>query len=188
MALTLGMPLLTGEKRYRDNGWCLSHKAGDVEVTSRSSASIPVFQIPAPFVSRNLVSGAEISGLRVRYIKSSSVARELRISGTSTLFSGCAKAPTDHDLVALTDTGQENCPLLTQVRRLVPVVLDETYGSVRINCGLDDAVRKCQMSNVMHNDWEAQISIPKESLGDWRLAALAASQFFDDHLTDCGSK
>lgn len=182
--------------RYKVDGWCLAHNRGDIAPWPENPLArgrIPLFRAPSGFE----LLGAEVpegeTGLLVSYSKRHAYSRaRAAASDGGPGRRGCSRHPVGNGLLQLVGDGVPECSVQStyewQNDQYEPAVRDDVFGAVQISCGRSQAVLACRMTDILPNGWKATITLPKEHLAEWKMAARVAQNFFEENLTDCGEE
>lgn len=179
---------------HRVDGWCLSYEEGTVVHATKNrmaQGKIPNFLIPADFPRLSIKADPGETGLVATYTNRHGYSRERAINnGAGPGLRGCTRVPLNNGLSQIVGEGLPECSVRSthdwHHDRFEPTVRDELHGAIQISCARNDAVLGCRMTDILANGWKVTVSLPKNSLDEWQVAARAAESFFENKLTDCG--
>ncbi|MEE4015810.1 hypothetical protein V1T76_27355 [Roseibium sp. FZY0029] len=178
-----------GYDTYRVDDWCLRFKPSEVEWPNDSPflrKTSPFFFVRAPVPYMGAEAPSD-QGIVVNFWKQSANERDHRIEENGSLRWGCNIRDAQFGLVELYK-GEGRCFRANGSKRYEPKQKTGVDAAVSIACSTDVSVKNCKISDVLPNNWEARIAIPKASLSKWRAATAAARNFFDKKLQDCGTE
>lgn len=181
---------------YDVDGWCLAHDRGDIlpwPDNPLARGRIPIFRAPSDFPLLGAKVPTGETGLLVSYTKRHAYSRErAAASDGGPGRRGCSRLDLGNGLSQLVGEGEPECSVQStydwQHDQYEPTVRDEVFGAVQISCGRSEAVLACRMTDILPNGWKATITLPKEYLADWQMAARVAQVFFEENLIDCGGE
>lgn len=175
---------------YQSDDWCLKHSGENLEFfpVPNRPRGVPEFRAQSEFPLSTKSASEGETGLIISFTGNpsySTISPE-----THRGRKGCIRVVQENGLSQLTGEGLTNC----SVREsrdwhddwFEPTETFSTLQGVFIRCGRNVAIRNCQMTGLLPNGWEAQITLPIAYLDAWQSAARTAHLYFDTYLTDCG--
>ena len=172
------------------DGWCLSHTGESLEFFPNPSRprGDPEFRIPSNIPLPNLSAEPGQTGLIVGFTPNPTFST--RNVAAHRGRNGCEREPQANGLSRLRGEGLTNCSVREsrdwQNDWFEPTEPFDVMDGVFLRCGRGAAIVNCHMTGLLKNDWEAQITLPKTHLANWRDAAWTATDYFETYLTDCG--
>ncbi|WP_156958601.1 hypothetical protein [Labrenzia sp. DG1229] len=171
---------------YKDS--CLSYRISKVEVPRGQNISAqtgPYFWITAP-ISGSARKSMDEPGIFVQFRKNNSGVRNRFLMEVGEIRRGCQIKASNFGLVERFDQEQTSCSLSPGYRYFEAKDKSEQDSAVAISCSTNSKILNCSMRYYMANDWTALITLPKEDLGNWKVASGSSRRFFSENLKDCG--
>lgn len=104
------------------------------------------------------------------------------------LSEGCPVTPLPNGLSRIEKIEAERCDLSRDHTRYGPTEAVAGFGYIDLSCDDVPLVIACRLDGTLPNDWEARVTLPKDLIDDWGLTLVAARDFFEAHLHDCGGQ